>query len=166
MRSQFNFFYSNFRSVQLAHYLLLSLPRCHQKTNTKLADNAKSRRTDTQLDLKTQHAIQIKYINRHPAKQNWNLKRILTPFWFQLLTIVSSSIGTDFDHRQLVVFRNAKIKIAIVTLITSYTNLAILKLVKHSSFQTLIHFTRTLLIFRYVIESMGSMSFLCHWMSW
>ena len=55
-------------------------------------------------------------------------------------------------------FRNAKIKITIVTLITSYTNLVTLKLVQHSSAQTLIHFTRTLLIFRFVITSMGSMS--------
>ena len=43
----------------------------------------------------------------------------------------------------------------IATLITSYTNLATLKLVKHSSVQTLIHFTRTLLIFRLVIACMG-----------
>ena len=51
-------------------------------------------------------------------------------------------------------------------LITSYTNLATLKLVKHSSVQTLLHFTRTLLIFRFVIASMVSMSLWCHWMSW
>ena len=53
-------------------------------------------------------------------------------------------------------FRVAKIKITSVTLITSYTNLATVKFVKHSSFQTLIHFTRTLrtlLIFRFVITS-------------
>ena len=47
----------------------------------------------------------------------------------------------------------------IVTLITSYTNLATVKLVKHYSVQTLIHFIRTLLIFRFVIASMGPMSF-------
>ena len=50
-------------------------------------------------------------------------------------------------------------KIIFVTLITSYTNLATLKLVKHSSVQTLFHFTRTLLIFRFVIASMGSWVF-------
>ena len=55
-------------------------------------------------------------------------KRSLSPSWFQLLTIVSSFIGTEFYHRQLAVFRNAKIKITIVTLITSYTNLATLGL--------------------------------------
>ena len=31
-------------------------------------------------------------------------KRSVTPFWFQLLTIVSSFIGTHYEHRQLLVF--------------------------------------------------------------
>ena len=56
-------------------------------------------------------------------------------------------------------FRVVKIKITIVTLITSYTNLATLKLDTHSSLQTLINFTRTLLTFRFVIASMRSMVF-------
>ena len=63
-----------------------------------------------------------------------------------------------FCHRELVVFRIAKIKITVGALITSYTNLATLKLVTHSSVPTRIHFTRTLLIFRFVIASMGFMS--------
>ena len=92
-----------------------------------------------------------KYINSHSAKQNWKNKkncyryhsssqRSLSPFWFQLLTIFSSFIGRDFYHRQLLVFRIVKIKITIVTLITSYTNLATLKLDTHCSVQTLIKF--------------------------
>ena len=113
-----------------------------------------------------------KYINSHSAKQNWKNKkncyryhsssqRSLSPFWFQLLTIFSSFIGRDFYHRQLLVFRIVKIKITFVTLITSYTNLATLKLDTHSSVQTLIDFTRTLLTFRFVIASMRSMVFEC-----
>ena len=66
-----------------------------------------------------------------------------------------------FYHRQLLVFRIVKIKITIVTLITSYTNLATLKLDTHSSVQTLIDFTRTLLTFRFVIASMRSIVFEC-----
>ena len=89
-------------------------------------------------------------------------QRNLSPFWFQLLTIFSSFIGKDFYHRQLLVFRIVKIKITIVTpLITSYANLATLKLDTDSSVQTLIDFTRTLLTFRFVIASMRSMVFEC-----
>ena len=83
-----------------------------------------------------------------------------------MLTIVSSFMGTDFYHRQLVVFRIAKIKITIVTLITvitSYTNLAALKLVKHSSVQTLIHFLWGPWVFD-VIECLDN--FLCFSLSW
>ena len=58
-------------------------------------------------------------------------------------------------------FRIVKIKITFVTLITSYTNLATLKLDTHSSVQTLIDFTCTLLTFRFVIPSMRSMVFEC-----
>ena len=58
-------------------------------------------------------------------------------------------------------FRTVKIKITIVTLITSYTNLATLKLDTHSSVQTLIDFTRTLLTFRFVTALMKSMVFEC-----
>ena len=58
-------------------------------------------------------------------------------------------------------FRIVKIKITFVTLITSYTNLATLKLDTHSSVQTLIDFTRTLLTFRFVIASMRSMVLEC-----
>ena len=53
-------------------------------------------------------------------------------------------------------FRIVKIKITIVTLITSYTNLAILKLDTHISVQTLIDFTRTLLAFRFVRFLVGA----------
>ena len=63
----------------------------------------------------------------------------LSPFWFQLLTIFSVSasfIGRDFYQRQLLVFRIVKIKIIIVTLITSYTNLATLKPDTHAPVQT------------------------------
>ena len=48
-----------------------------------------------------------------------------------------------------------KIKITIVTVITSYTNLATLNLVQYSSIQTLIHFTRTRLIFRLLLRLWG-----------
>ena len=65
----------------------------------------------------------------------------------------------DFYHGQLLVFRIVKIKITIVTLITSYTNLSTLKLDTHSSVQTLIDFTHTLLTFRFVIASMRSSVF-------
>ena len=58
-------------------------------------------------------------------------------------------------------FRIEKIKITIITLITSYQNPATLKLAIHSSVQTLIDFTRTLLTFRFVISSMRSMVFEC-----
>ena len=75
---------------------------------------------------------------------------------FELVCCPSSIIT-----RQLLVFRIAKIKITIVTLITSYTNLATLKLDTHSSVQTLIDFTRTLLTFRFVIASMRSMVLEC-----
>ena len=88
-------------------------------------------------------------------------QRSLSPFWFQLLTIVSSFIGRDFYHRQLLVFCIVKIKITIVTVITSYTKLATLKVDTYSSVQTLIDFTRTLLTFRFVIASMRSMVFEC-----
>ena len=49
----------------------------------------------------------------------------------------------------------------IVTLVTSYKKLVTLKLDTHSSVQTLIHFKRTLLTFRFVIASMRSMVFEC-----
>ena len=62
---------------------------------------------------------------------------------------------------QLLVFCIVKIKITIATLITSYTNLATLKLDTHSSVQTLINFTRALPTFRFVIVSMRSMVFKC-----
>ena len=105
----------------------------------------------TQLREKHNTQYKSKYINSHSAKQNWKGKkncyhyhsssqRSLSPFWFQLLTIFSSFIGRDFYHRQLLVFRIVKIKITIVTLITSYTNLATLKLDTHCSVQTLIKF--------------------------
>ena len=58
-------------------------------------------------------------------------------------------------------FHIVKMKITIVTLITSYTNLATLKLDTHCSVQTLINFTRVLLTFRFVIASMRSMVFKC-----
>ena len=58
-------------------------------------------------------------------------------------------------------FRIVKIKITIVTLFSSYTTLATLKLDIHSSVQTLIDFTRTLLTFRFVIASTRSMVFEC-----
>ena len=102
----------------------------------------------------TQRAIQK--LHYHSSSQ-----RSLSPFWFQLLTIFSSFIGRDFYHRQLLVFRIVKIKITIVTLITSYTNLAALKPDTHSSVQTLLDFTRILLTFLFVIASMRSMVFEC-----
>ena len=126
----------------------------------------------TQLHEKHNGQYKSKYITSHSAKQNWKGKkncyhyhsssqRSLSPFWFQLLTIFSSFIGRDFYHRQLLVFRIVKIKITIVTLITSYTNLATLKLDTHCSVQTLINFTHVLLTFRFVIASMRSMVFKC-----
>ena len=112
-------------TVQLTHYLLLLSPHWHLNTlNTKLADNAKSRRRASYMyrvrifiiSWKTKRAIQ------NSTKQNWKNKkncyryhsssqRSLSPFWFQLLTIFSSFIGRDFYHRQLLVFRIVKIKI-------------------------------------------------------
>ena len=126
----------------------------------------------TQLHEKHNGQYKSKYITSHSAKQNWKGKkncyhyhsssqRSLSPFWFQLLTIFSSFIGRDFYHRQLLVFHIVKMKITIVTLITSYTNLATLKLDTHCSVQTLINFTRVLLTFRFVIASMRSMVFKC-----
>ena len=57
---------------------------------------------------------------------------------------------------QLLVFPIVNTQITFVTLITScYTNLSTLKLDTHSSLQTLIHFTRTLLIFGFVISSIS-----------
>ena len=47
---------------------------------------------------------------------------------------------------QILVFRIVNIQITFVKLITSYTNLSSLKRDTHSSLQTLIHLTRTLLI--------------------
>ena len=101
-----------------------------------------------------------KYINSHSATQDWKNKkncyhyhsssqRSLSPFWFQLLTIFSSFIGRDFYHRQVLVFRIVKIKITLV------------KLDAHSSVQTLIDFTRTLLAFRFVIASIRSIVLEC-----
>ena len=63
-----------------------------------------------------------------------------------------SFMGRYFYHRQLLVFRVLKTKITTATLITSYTNLATLKLDTHSSVQTLIDFTRTLLTFRLCLK--------------
>ena len=78
-----------------------------------------------------------------------------------MLIIVSSFIGTDFYHRQLVVFRNAKIKITIVTLITSYTNLATLKLVNILLFKllSLLHVHSCHCVYR-VHESLMSLNVL------
>ena len=153
-RSQFNFFLfllqHNFASVQLSHYLFL-LPHCHQNTPlnsvTKLADNAKYwRRASymyrvTQENYMTKHNAQYKnkYINSHSSRPS---------------------------TRQLLVFDIVNLQITVVKMITSKTNLPTLKLDTHFSVKTLIHFTRTPLIFRFVIASMGSMSLWCHWMSW
>ena len=158
--------------MQLSHCLFLS-PPCHQ--NLLITQNPDAEhRTCTALH-KTQRAVQNKYINSRSAKQKWkhkkncfsyhsSYKRTVAPFWFQLLTIVSSFIGTHlYEHMQLLVSRIVNIPITSVTLITSYTNLSTLKLDTHFSLQTLIHFTRTLLIFRFVISSM---IIWCHWMSW
>ena len=102
----------------------------------------------------------IERIRRICYRYHSSSQRSLNPFWFQLLTIFF--IGRDFFyHRQLLVFRITKIKITISTLITSYTNLATLKLDTHSSVQSLIDFTCTLLTFRFVIPSMRSMVFEC-----
>ena len=101
----------------------------------------------------------IERIRRICYRYHSSSQRSLNPFWFQLLTIFF--IGRDFYHRQLLVFRITKIKITISTLITSYTNLATLKLDTHSSVQSLIDFTCTLLTFRFVIPSMRSMVFEC-----
>ena len=103
-------------------------------------------RTCTASQLHEKHNAQYnkKYINSHSAKQDWNNKkncyryqsssqRSLSPFWFQLLTIFFSFTGRDFYDKQLLVFRIVKIKITFVTLITSYTNLATLKLDTHSN---------------------------------
>ena len=106
--------------------------------------------------LKKIERIRIVTAITHSSSQ-----RSLSLFWFQLLTIFSSFIGRDFYHRQLLVFRIVKIKITIVTLITSYTNLATLKPDTHSSVRTRLDFTRMLLTFLYVIAYMRSMVFEC-----
>ena len=100
----------------LPSLVVTSLPSKH--SSTKLADNAKSRRRASYMYRVTT------YRSKNTTRKNCcsyhsSSKRSLSPFWFQLLTIVSSFIGTDFCHRELAVFRNAKIKITIVTLITS-----------------------------------------------
>ena len=58
-------------------------------------------------------------------------------------------------------FRIVKIKMTIVAMITSYTNLATLKPDTHSSVQTLLDVTRILLTFLFVIASIRSMVFEC-----
>ena len=66
---------NNFPSVQFTHYLFLLSPHWNQNTlNTKLADNAKSRRRAHYCTL-LHHNIHMKnttrkYINSHYAKQN------------------------------------------------------------------------------------------------
>ena len=120
----------------------------------------------------SQYTPKYKYINAHSAKQNWKNKkncyryhsssqRSPSPFWFQLLTIFSSFIGKGFYHCNSLCSALWKSKISIVTLITSHTNLATLKLDTHSSVQTLSNFTCTLLIFWFVSASMRSMVFEC-----
>ena len=74
--------------------------------------------------------------------------RSVTPFWFQLLTMVSSFIGTHYEHRQLLVFHTVNTQITVVTLITCYTDLSTLKHDTHSSLQTFISLKCTLPIFR------------------
>ena len=63
----------NFASAQLSHYLFLS-PHCHQiNSETKLADNAKSRRRASYMYRVTKkHNAQNKnkHINSHSAKLN------------------------------------------------------------------------------------------------
>ena len=106
--------------------------------------------------IKSNHtALQTYKVEERTFGTPCSSKRSLSPFQFQLLTIISSFIGTDFMTGNSLC---SKIKLSIITLITRYINLATLKLVKHSSVQTLIHFTRTLLLFRFVIASMWSMS--------
>ena len=94
----------------------------------------------------------------------WNLFTTahLFPFGFNCWQSSSPSSEHIYEHRQLLVFRIVNIQITVVTLITSHTNLSTLKLDTHSSLQTSINFTRTLLVFRLVISSM---SIWCHWIS-
>ena len=86
-------------------------------------------------------------------------KEAWVPFGFNCWQ--SPFIGKDFYHRQLLVFRIVKMKNH-----CSHTDYQPHKscdsrLDTHSSVQTLIDFTRTLLIFRFVIASMRSMVFEC-----
>ena len=168
-RSQFIFFYFLHKTIFLLYNWLITFS-CRHLTDIKtlLTQNLLIIQ-----NLDAEHSTcTASQINSHSAKQNWNNKkncyrchsspqRSLSPFWFQLLTIFSSFIWGDFCHRQLLVFRIVKIKITIVSPITSYTNLATLKLDTHSSVRTLIDFTRTILTFRFVIASMRSMVFEC-----
>ena len=107
---------NNAKSRRQAHYRTLPHHNIHMKnTRHMYINNTLLNKTDRIRGIVT--AIS-------------SSQRSLSPFWFQLLTIFSVSasfIGRDFYQRQLLVFRIVKIKIIIVTLITSYTNLATLK---------------------------------------
>ena len=135
----------------------------HPNSDTKLADNAKSRRRASYIYCVTKNTTpstktstltvtllntveSIKRIVTATKSQYCSYKRSVTPFWFQLLKIVSSFIGTHTGSFLSSAYVN--IQITVVPLITSYTNLSSrLPNLIHIPLQTLIQFTRTLLIF-------------------
>ena len=81
---------------------------------------------------KTQHAIQkIMYINSQSAKQNWNNKKYC--YCYHCVCWQSSLPSSE----EIFITGNSLCSaITFVSLITSYTNLATLKLDTHSSLQT------------------------------
>ena len=171
-RSQFNFFYFLHKTIFLLYNWLITFSCRHltdiktlltqnllimQNPDAKHRTRTASQYTQTTGNTKTS-TLTVTLLNKIDRIRSIVTAVTVGPSrWFQLLTIFSSFKR----YRQLLVFRIVKIKITIVTVMTSYTNLATLKLDTHSSVQTLIDFTPTLLTFRFVIASMRSMVFEC-----
>ena len=123
----------------------------------KNTDNAKDKKSTLTVTLlnKIERIRRIVTVITVVPKEAW------VPFGFNCWQSSLPSSEEIFITGNSFLFCIVKIKITFVTLITSFTNLATLKLDTYSSVQTLIDFTGTLLTFRFVIASMRSMVFKC-----
>ena len=121
------------------------------------------------------HNVQYKnkYINSHSAKQNWKNKKNCYRYHSSSQRSLSPPFGFNCwqsslpSSEEIFITGNSscstlwKSKSLLSHWLPAIQNLATLKLDTHSSVQTLIDFTRTLLTFRFVIASMRSMLFEC-----
>ena len=163
-RSQFNFFYFLHKTIFILYNWIITFS-CRHLTDIKTL----SLLTQNLLIMQNKYIItvtllsKIERIRRIVTAINVVRKEAWVPFGFNCWqpSLPSSEEIFITGNSSCSTLNIVKIKITIVTPITSYTNLATLKLDTHSSVQTLIDFTRTLLTFRFVIASMRSMLFEC-----